>query len=348
MILSRFLYIEDHRIDETTVITTLYAAEKYAVTELVGICQSFLESKMAVDNVCVIMENARMFNMADLLTKCKGFIFVTGYVASRVFESDSFLDLKREILLSLVESDELPLEENFIYQSLIRWAKHKCVKEGNENPNLTDIRKMLANTIFEVRFPTMSLETFWKDMASDEILTPDEKVHISQVIVGKSNQNTVFKSTVRKRDVHILRSQSDPTVCSWTHSGSVDAIEFEVNITISLYGILLYGNSNTQYSYDVEIKIISSSDIVLVHMLPKKITESGKNVQVHFDKPCKIIPNEKYTVWVKMSGPVSFRGSYSECVEYKGYKFKFYQSNYSSNGTNVASGQIPGLLCSLK
>lgn len=105
------MYFEDHGIDETTVITTLYAAEKYAVTELVGNCQSFLESEMAADNVCAIMKNARMFNMADLLTKCKDFIFDTGYVARRVFESDGFLDLKREILLSLVESDELPLEE---------------------------------------------------------------------------------------------------------------------------------------------------------------------------------------------------------------------------------------------
>lgn len=342
------MYFEDHGIDETTVITTLYAAEKYAVTELVEICQSFLESKMAVDNVCVIMENARMFNMADLLTKCKDFIFDTGYVARRVFESDGFLDLKREILLSLVESDELPLEEKFIYQSLTRWAKHNCAKERKENPNFTEIRKMLGNTIFEVRFPTMSLETFWKDMASDEILSADEKVHISQVIVGKNVQNTVFKSTERKRGVHILRSQSDPTVCNWTHGDKVDAIEFEVNKPISLYGILLYGNTNSQYSYDVEIKIISASNISLVHMLPENIKESCKMFQVLFDKPCKIIPNEKYTVWVKMSGPVSFRGSYSECVEYKGYKFKFYKSNYTTNGTSVTSGQIPGLLCSLK
>eukprot|EP00105_Crassostrea_gigas_P012703 XP_011428779.1 PREDICTED: BTB/POZ domain-containing protein 6-like [Crassostrea gigas] len=347
-ILLKFLYFEDNIIDETTVITTLYAAEKYAVTELVGICQSFLESEMAADNVCVIVENARMFNMADLLTKCKDFIFDTGYVAKRVFESDGFLDLKRENLLSLVESDELPLEEEFIYQSLTRWAKHNCAKERKQNPNFREIRKMLGNTIFEVRFPTMSIETFWKDMASDEILTSDEKVHISQVIVGKTNQNTVFKSTVRKRDVHILRSQSDPTVCSWAYVGSVDAIEFEVNRTISLYGILLYGNSNTQYSYDVEIKLISSSDIVLVHMLPKTITESCKIFQMHFDKPCKIIPNKKYTVWVKMNGPQSYQGNHSECVEYKGYKFVFYESNYSSNGTCVASGQIPGLLCSLK
>lgn len=70
--------------------------------------------------------------------------------------------------------------------------------------------------------------------------------------------------------------------------------------------------------------------------------------QVHFDKPCKVNPNERYTVWVNMNGPKSYRGNYSECVKYKGYKFKFYKSKYSKNGTSATSGQIPELLFSLK
>lgn len=285
--------------------------------------------------------------MADLLTKCKDFIFGIGSVARRVFESDGFLDLKREILQSLVESDELPLEEEFIYQSLTRWAKHNCVKEGKDNPNFTEIRKMLGNTIFEVRFLTLSLETFWKDIASDEILSADEKNHISQVIVGKTVQNTVFKSTERKACVHILRSQSDSTVCNWSNGGLVDAVEFEVNKPVFLHGLLLYGNSANDYTYDVEIKIISASSIVLVHMLSKKIKDSCKMFQMHFGKSCKINPNEKYTVWVKMNGPDSYRGYYSKHVDYKGFTFTFYRSSYCYNGTSASTGQIPGLICSL-
>lgn len=128
----------------------------------------------------------------------------------------------------------------------------------------------------------------------------------------------------------------------------MDAIKFEVNNPISLYGLLLYGNLKNQYTYDVEIQIISESDIVLVHIVPKKITESCKMFQILFDKPCTINPLKKYTIWVKMNGPMSFRGNYSECVDYKDYKFKFYQSVHCSNGTNVTTGQIPGLLCFLK
>lgn len=47
-----------------------------------------------------------------------------------------------------------------------------------------------------------------------------------------------------------------------------------------------------------------------------------------------------------MNGPQSDRGNYSECVDYKGYKFNFYESGYSNNGTCVSIGQIPGLVCS--
>lgn len=128
----------------------------------------------------------------------------------------------------------------------------------------------------------------------------------------------------------------------------MDAIEFAVNHHISLNGILLYGNSNEKYRYDVEIKVISASDISLLHVLPTKIKASGNILKIYFDRPCRISPHKKYTEWVKMTGSESYRGKYSEYVEYKGYKFKFYKSKYSSNGTSVTSGQIPGLLCYLK
>lgn len=343
-----FLYFEDQRLDESNVISIIYAAEKYAVTELVGICQSFLESKMTEDNVCVIMENARMFNMDQLLTKCKNFIFGVESIARKVFESDGFLDLRKESLSSLVESDELPLVEYFIYQSIIRWAKHNYMKEGKGNPNSTEIRQMLGSLIFEVRFPVMSREDFWTDITSDEILSNEEKVHISKVIVGKTVSRVVFRSTERKRWVQVLRTQSDATSCGWRQGNRVDAIEFEVNKQILLYGISLYGNSNSQYSYDVEIQVFSASNIALVHMLPRKIKESGKLFQILFDKPCTVNPNEKHTLWVKMNGPDSYRGNYSECVDYKGYEIKFYESHYSNNYTNTSAGQIPGLLCSFK
>lgn len=299
------MYFEDNGIAEFNVIRTLYAAEKYAVSELVDICQSFLETNMREDNVCVIIENARLFNISGLLKKCYNFIFGLGPVARKVFESNSFLDLKKESLSSFVKSDDLSLDKYFIYHSITRWAKHNCVKEGKNKPTVKQIRDMLGNLIFEVRFPTMSLEDFWKKLSSDEILSEKEKTHISKVIVGKTVEDVLFKSTDRtdrKRYVQLLRIRSDATSCVWRQGNRVDAIEFAVNHHISLNGILLYGNSNEKYRYDVEIKIISASDISLLHVLPTKIKASGNIFKIYFDRPCRISPHKKYTAWVKMTG----------------------------------------------
>lgn len=143
-----------------------------------------------------------------------------------------------------------------------------------------------------------------------------KKVDISKVFVGKTVSRVVIKSTERKRCVHVFKTQFDATSCGWRQGNRVDAIEFEVKKQISLYGILLYGNSHRQYSYDVEIQIFSASTIALVHMLPKTIKESGKVFKILFDKPCTINPNERLVLWVKMNGPDSYRGNYIECVNY--------------------------------
>lgn len=159
-----------------------------------------------------------------------------------------------------------------------------CRKVKN-SLNTREIREMLGNIIFEVRFVNLSLEQFWKNIASDKILTDEEKIHVYKVIVEKTTENGVLKSSERKRLIEILRLHSDTTVCVWRHAYCVDAIQFKVNNIIFLHGILLYGNSSSHYTFDVEIKIISPSDIVLVRMLPKKIKESCKMFQILFDKP---------------------------------------------------------------
>lgn len=229
----------------------------------------------------------------------------------------------------------------------MRWAKHNCVREGKNSPNSAEIRKMLGNIIFELRFPTLSLERFWKDIVCDEILSDEEKVLISKAIAGKTPQKVVFKSSRRKKYLEILRIRVPATDCTWSYTNRADAIDFEVNKPVSLYGLLLYGNSNSTYIYVVEVKIISPSDNVLLHLLPMSVEGSCNIFQIKFDTPAQITPNAKNTVWVNLDGPNSYRGMYSGDVDYEGYKFKFYKSNYCNNGTSVSIGQIPGLLCSL-
>lgn len=166
--LLRFMYFEAKEMNEHSVIGTLYAADKYDVTDLVEICRSFLESNIKEDTVCVIMENAKMFNMADLYSKCKTFIFNCS--DTTVFDSPGFLDLGKECLKGIIESDDLPLDETLIYQSLIRWARHHCEREHLDKSDPKQLRSMLGDLLYEIRFPAMSLEVFWKHVVIDEVL----------------------------------------------------------------------------------------------------------------------------------------------------------------------------------
>lgn len=58
---------------------------------------------------------------------------------------------------------------------MTRRAKYNCMKEGKGSPNSNKIRQILGNLIFEVRFPAMSLEKFWTEIAYHDILSDEEK-----------------------------------------------------------------------------------------------------------------------------------------------------------------------------
>ena len=336
----------------TTVIGTLYAAEKYAVKELVNLCRSYLESNINEETVCDILENSRIFSMTDLFSKCMTFIFRSKFCAEKVFESQGFLQCSRECLEILIKDDKLPLPEETVFISLIRWAEHNSAHKETVNENSEDVRKTLGSLILHVRFPLMSLETFWKVAGENEILSDKERNQISRLIVGYSVKDTSFITTPRRQnkpvEIPIMRIKKEPTNCSWNLTGLIDAIEFEVNKPLLLHGLILYGSDRSSYTYNIEVKLLSKSKATLAHVSERRITESTKVFQVNFDKPCSITPNESYTAWVKMIGPQCYRGDYSDCVDYKDFIFKFFHSNESTNNTNVVLGQIPGLLCCLE
>ena len=132
-------------------------------------------------------------------------------------------------------------------------------------------------------------------------------------------------------------------VPTWNLSGDIDAVDFEVNKPILLHGLILYGGIGVPYTYKIEVKVLSGT-LIILHIAEQSVSESTQTFQIAFDKPCDITPNERYTLCAKIVGPDSYRGSYSACVKYEDYVFKFYLNTSSKNGTTEQVGQIPGLL----
>ena len=66
----RYIYGDQVSINEDTVLLLLYAAKKYDVPCLEYLCRSYMDLNMDPDNVCTILDQAIIFDCADLRSKC--------------------------------------------------------------------------------------------------------------------------------------------------------------------------------------------------------------------------------------------------------------------------------------
>ena len=66
----RFLYTDEVTIGPETVMTTLYAAKKYAVPALESNCVDFLKKNLSPDNSFMLLTQARLFDEPQLAALC--------------------------------------------------------------------------------------------------------------------------------------------------------------------------------------------------------------------------------------------------------------------------------------
>lgn len=70
MILFRYLYCDEIRLEPDTVLATLYAAKKYLVPHLAQQCVKFLEVSLTARNACLLLSQSRLFEEPELMTRC--------------------------------------------------------------------------------------------------------------------------------------------------------------------------------------------------------------------------------------------------------------------------------------
>ncbi|XP_062588221.1 E3 ubiquitin-protein ligase rpm-1-like [Saccostrea cucullata] len=206
---------------------------------------------------------------------------------------------------------------------------------------------MMGDLLYQIGFPLMSLETFWKEVAGDNILTNQEKDQISKCIVGIPYGDTMPFLTIRKKkDIAIYRGTTYQDV--WTLNGDIDAIQFRVNKSLHMRGLILLGSYETSpYTYTIGAKIVDSDNETVACFSEQSVTNTEREFQIIFDNHCLLKANQEYTIWLKMIGPQSYAVSNGQpCVTENGVKFTFRDSELSSNSTSTTNGQIPGLLFS--
>ena len=356
----RYLYYDQVSLDEDNVLATLYAAKKYIVPHLAGECVKFLEARLTAKNACVLLSQARLFEEAELSTRCWEVIDAQAELA--LLASDSFADVDVDTFKLILSRESLNCKETVVFRAALQWAEAECKRREIEEESLEKKREVLEPFLALIRFPAMDVEDFADEVVKSDVLslqeTTDIFLHFTATRKPVLRYPTEPRSGLQRRICQRFQSSAYRSN-QWRYRGRCDSIQFCVDRRVFIVGFGLYGSSNgaCDYSAKIELKCSSSSSSAESSSKSgsKSLTEntchfssdgSSKTFHVFFEQPVQVEPDHCYTASVTLDGSeLSYFGQEGLTeVTVANVTFQFQSSAESTNGTGVQGGQIPELL----
>ncbi|CAG0886407.1 unnamed protein product [Cyprideis torosa] len=348
--LLRFLYSDEVCISPDTVMTVLYTAKKYAVPALESSCVDFLKSALCADNAFMLLTQARLFDEPQLANLCLENIDKN---TCEALSADGFLDIDLETLGAVLERDTLRIREANLFDYCVRWAEHRCEKQGLAVIPANK-RMMLGRALYLIRFPLMTVEEFAQGPAQTEVLTDREVVDLFLYFTLNPKPDVQFVDVARccMTGKGIVCSRFQNVESRWGYSGTSDRVRFVVDRRIFLVGFGLYGSIHMPQEYEVNIALLHTSTNKSLASNDVLFDSDGTKGTFHvmFRDPVEILPGTSYTACATLRGADSHygtRGKSKVIVEtHSGEKvtFKFSYAAGNNNGTSVEDGQIPELI----
>lgn len=334
------MYTDEVEVNTSNVKGLLYGAEKYMLQAVKDECSRFLSSLLDHEHACVVLQTANDFNLIDLKEKALQYIHKQGRVCMM---SDSLSFLSSDCLKLVIESDNLKCKEDFVFQQVVRWAQDKC-EEKDLSLSDDNIRAMLGDLIYHIRFPIMERRYFTKQVSTRRILLPDEIIRVYQSFDGIIIDD--FSTKLRlPNPVKFYRCIVNDGPMSWTQDGSVDSIEFTADFDGLLLGIIVFGAKDYNGHHAITVKIIQFFTVMTSTTTTLTSKEGQEMYDIMFIEPIKFTKNVRYTIQLTMKGPKTFTGkNYMTQIIEDDLSVAFTFGVSSLNGTNETSGQIPGII----
>jgi len=132
------------------------------------LCADFMEADVNVQNAC------ELFELAPALLDDKefGLKFIEENM-EEIAETDAFLKLSKSRLVTLLEDDELGIDEFQLWQAILKWGKAECKRTERKSDSGDDLKTVLGDLVNLIRFPTMSLEEIAAHVAPSNLLSQD-------------------------------------------------------------------------------------------------------------------------------------------------------------------------------
>ncbi|XP_068760930.1 BTB/POZ domain-containing protein 2-like [Montipora capricornis] len=347
----RFLYSDEVQLTGSNVMHVLYLARKYLLPSLADKCGEFIRDNLGPSNVFSILPYAEKFEDKDLENLCWGVIELK---TAEAVMSDDFVTVEGSLLKSVVKRDRLYIKEEELFKAVDRWAKHRCEEQGL-SPDGQAKRRIIGEEILkEIRFPLMSEKEFASFVIDSNILNVQEvgdmMKHYNQVLTSPLSFSQSSRLGVAKRCRRFTLFKEAGTNGSWAYGGCSDSLCLRVDKAISLVGVQHFGYEGGEYIVSMESTDATSgsslAQITGAYSCEKDMDYAYYGFDVLLNSLLNLEPGKTYKIISNIKGPRSWYGDAGK-KKFQTAGVRFTTSNCTdipTNGTNMTSGQFPGLL----
>ncbi|VDK45355.1 unnamed protein product [Anisakis simplex] len=356
-ILLKYLYTDEVEIKAEYALCLLYAAKKYFIHYLTRAVVTFLEANLSADNVCLLLSQVTLFEEQELIKRCWELVDAN---AECVLRSKGFVDIDYQLFEQIISRETLIIHERTVFEASVEWAKAECVRRNLEL-NAMNIRHMLSDAFYHIRFPVMTINEFANCVVKSELLSCQETNNIFLHFAAEEKPRLQFPVEPRNglplqicsRFHTVLQGTNQ-----WRYRGRCDSIQFIVDRRIFVAGYGLYGSSSGQSRYSVrkfvKMELKKGHEVLATMQGPLYSSGFPEPQPLLFNHPVQvglamyfIDPDIQYTASVTMEGQLSHFGQevseYALCLGYQsleGMSEVVVEINYHGrrSSMNTASG----------
>ena len=298
----RYLYTDNCKITAENAIGVMYLAKKYLIWSLAAKCRKVLKANINPDNVFAVLEQAVQCDETELEVKCQVYI---SEKTNDCINSETFCNIGSHTMNALLKKEILAITELELFNAVLKWVDSECARQGmNIQEDKAARRRVLGDSVYEIRFLAMSQEDFAKYVTTTGILTDAEIVPIFQTF-NKLDVTGLKWKREKRHEASFSRFFSVNTTFKWGYYfGDCDALTLTVNKVAFFHGVRLFGSPDGQYAVKFTIK----NETVTGTFTSQEDDDKVWGYDVMLPKPVSLLKNEKFTIKAAIKGPKSQNG----------------------------------------
>ncbi|KAJ5075772.1 pep-cterm sorting domain-containing protein [Anaeramoeba ignava] len=186
-----YFYSGKIEINLENVIEILVFSSKYLIDELIEICSNFIKNNLQFETIVDILKLSESMNFNQLLDSSYQFILDN---FEEFIKTSFFLELEENHLNSILSSDDVSTNEFELFQSIIKWGKHKSnIHQKLEKEEKEKLQNQISNVIDKIRFIDFSKKEL-KDTLKEDLIPKQisQKLIQFQKLQNKKDENKIF------------------------------------------------------------------------------------------------------------------------------------------------------------